>query len=100
MSIRLIAIVFLVAVPTIGTSQSVDETTVLARVGPHTITEQDFLERIDLVPWPGKDNPGLQDSAKITALSSLVAEKLLSLQAVSQGIASAEGTVPHGHCIL
>lgn len=58
---------------------------ILARVGPRTITVQDFQERIDFMPWPGKDNPATRDSAKIQALASLVAEKLLSIQAADQG---------------
>lgn len=74
------------------TAQSEDESTVLARIGPHTITVQDYLERVDLMPWPGKDNPATRDSAKITALSSLVAEKLMSLQAVDQGISPPEAS--------
>lgn len=58
---------------------------VLARIGPRTITARDLSERITLMPWPGKDNPATQDSAKIWALLSLVAEKLMSMEAADKG---------------
>ena len=76
----------------LSSMQEDDESAVLARIGALTITVQEYLERIDLTPWPGKDNPGTRDSAKVNALAALVAEKLLSLQAIEQGITTAEKT--------
>ena len=52
----------------------------LARVGSSIITERDLLERIELMPWEGKDKPNEYDSSKIKALNSLVAERLLAVE--------------------
>lgn len=65
--------------------QWLDESEILAKIGPRTITVRDFLERIDLMPWQGKDNPATRDSAKIRALVSLVAEKLMAMKAADEG---------------
>ncbi len=67
--------------------RSADDNEILARIGPRTITVRDFLERIDLMPWPDKDKPAARDSAKIRALVSLVAEKLMSMKAADEGFA-------------
>ncbi len=75
----------------LGVAQSLDDE-VLARVGAREITVGEFRQRIDLMPWPGKDNPETRDSAKIAALASLVAEKLLSAQAVERGMVSSPAT--------
>jgi hypothetical protein len=58
----------------------------LAVVGPQVITARDFIERFELMPWPGKDRAGMRDSAKIYALRSLVAEKLLAAEANARGV--------------
>lgn len=73
-------------------AQDVHDDEVLARVGPRTITVGEVRQRIDLMPWPGKDNPETSDSAKIAALASLVAEQLLSAQAVERGMAVSPAT--------
>lgn len=70
------------------------EDEVLARIGPRTITAREFLERIDLTPWQGKDNPATRDSVKMQAIASLVAEKLMSLQAAEQGFLYNQQTLP------
>jgi hypothetical protein len=90
---RIYTIVSLLLVfPSRALQQEQDESKVLARIGPASITVQEFLERLDLIPWPGKDNPATRDSAKFKALASLVAEKLLAMQAVDQGISTMETT--------
>jgi hypothetical protein len=58
----------------------------LATVGSSVITARDFLERLELMPWPGIDRRQEHDSAKIRALRSLVAEKLLAQEAAVRGI--------------
>ncbi len=58
---------------------------ILARIGPQTITARELLERIELMPWPGKENPATQDSARLKAMLSLVAEKLLARKAADMG---------------
>jgi parvulin-like peptidyl-prolyl isomerase len=59
----------------------------LAEVGTKIITARDLIERLELMPWPGKERPGLADSTKIHALQSIVAEQLLVLGANDQDIA-------------
>jgi len=58
----------------------------LATVGASVITARDFLERFELMPWPGKDRRQERDSAKTRALRSLVAERLLAQEAAVRGI--------------
>jgi len=62
-------------------------TDVLAEVGPKVITAKDLIERVELMPWPGKDRAGGRDSAMVKALQSLVAEQILAMEAVAHGLA-------------
>ncbi len=67
----------------------------LAEVGGKVITANDLIERIALMPWPGKDTPGEKDSMRIRALASLVAEDILALEAVSRGTVADSLTRAH-----
>jgi hypothetical protein len=58
----------------------------LAEVGKKVITARDLIERVELMPWPGKDNPGEADSAKVKALQSLVGEQILAQEAAARGL--------------
>lgn len=89
-TLMILAAVFLTSHASAQQQPSDDD--VLARVGPHAITVGEFRQRMDLMPWPGKDNPEARDSAKILALASLVAEKLLSLEAAERGMAQSPAT--------
>ncbi len=51
----------------------------LATVFGVPITREDFVKRFELSVYPGKDAPGRLDSTKMHVLTSLIAEKLLSL---------------------
>ena len=53
----------------------------LARVGSTVITARDLMERIELMPWEGKEKAKQHDSSKVKALNSLVAERLLAIEA-------------------
>jgi parvulin-like peptidyl-prolyl isomerase len=57
----------------------------LAIYGSHIITGQDFLERFELMPWPLKDNKARIEYTKEEFLRSLVAEKVLALEAQRLG---------------
>jgi hypothetical protein len=61
-------------------------TDTLAEAGGKVITARDLIERLELMPWPGKDRRDLIDSVKIRALQSLVAEQLLALESSTQNI--------------
>lgn len=58
----------------------------LAEVGRRVITGKDLIERIELMPWPGKERPEAMDSIKRQALLSLAAEKIFSMEASAEGI--------------
>ena len=58
----------------------------LATVGGQVIREKDFLERYELMPWLHKDRKGLAELNKQEFLYSLIAEKLLSLEASTQNV--------------
>lgn len=78
----------LTALSAVALSQRTRElpTDTLAEVGTKIITAQDLIERLELMPWPGKERPGLADSTKIHALQSIVGEQLLALEANRQDI--------------
>lgn len=61
-------------------------TDTLASYGTHIITAGDFLERFELMPWPMKDNKARIELTKQEFLESLVAEKMLSLEAQRMGV--------------
>lgn len=61
-------------------------TDTLADIGTSVITARDFLERLELMPFPGKDQAAQHDSAKVRALRALVAEKLLAQDAAVRGL--------------
>jgi len=67
----------------------------LAAVGSGVITSADLTERIDLMPFPGKDRPAEFDTLKVRALQSLVAERLLAEEATLRGIGSDSVTALH-----
>jgi parvulin-like peptidyl-prolyl isomerase len=88
--IRFLLILFFLFAAAPGYSQYRDAGSLpsdtLATVGTRAITSRDLLERIELMPWPGKDKPTQMDSAKIKALQSLAAEAILSMESAAQGI--------------
>ncbi len=59
----------------------------LAMVGPLPITARDLIERIQLLPWPEKENPATYDTAKAKGLYSLIAEKLFALEGRKHNLA-------------
>lgn len=58
----------------------------LARVGSKSITVRDFIERYELTIWPGKEKKTWVDKNKLEFLYSMIAEKLLSLEALELGL--------------
>jgi hypothetical protein len=58
----------------------------LAEVGTRVITSRDLIERIELMPWPGKERGASMDSVKFKALRSLAAEEVLALEADAEGV--------------
>jgi peptidyl-prolyl cis-trans isomerase C len=58
----------------------------LATIGAQVITGKDFLERFELMPWPKKDFKSRLEFTKLEFLYSLVAEKLMAMEATAQGI--------------
>lgn len=53
----------------------------LATVGGEAITSKQFLQRYELMPWFGKEDIAGVERTKLEFLYSLIAEKLLSLDA-------------------
>jgi hypothetical protein len=58
----------------------------LATVGSRVITARDFLERYELMPWPNKDKKNRTEYTKTEFLHSIVAEKLLAMEAAAQNV--------------
>ena len=77
---------FLAACSVRGQDRSAAPGDTLAEVGSKVITVRDLVERLALMPWPGKERGGAMDSVKIKALQSLVAEEILGLESGAEGI--------------
>jgi hypothetical protein len=58
----------------------------LARVGASIITSSDFIERLELMPFPGKTQGADPGTIKMRALRALVAERLLAQDAALRGM--------------
>ena len=58
----------------------------VATVGSHVVSARDFLERFELMPWPRKDQASRIEFSKLEFLYSMVAEKLLAIEASAQNI--------------
>jgi hypothetical protein len=91
--IHLLSVIALAASQVAAQSARELPTDTLATIGTSVITAKDFLERYELMPWMGKDRPVERDSAKIRALRSLVAERLLAQEAATRGIGGDTATV-------
>lgn len=84
--IHLLCVIAIAASQVSAQSTKALPTDTLATIGTSVITAKDFLERYELMPWPGKDRAAERDSAKIKALRSLVAERLLAQEAAARGL--------------
>ncbi len=58
----------------------------LAKVGDKSITVRDFIERYELTIWPGKEKKTWVEKNKLEFLYSMIAEKLLALEALELGL--------------
>jgi hypothetical protein len=65
----------------------------LATVGSSVITAKDFLERFELMPWPNKDKKDRIEFTKQEFLHSIVAEKLLAMEASAQNVGTDSATM-------
>ncbi|MDD8018899.1 MAG: peptidylprolyl isomerase [Bacteroidota bacterium] len=61
-------------------------TDTLATIGTQVVSAKDFLERFELMPYPNKDKPSRIENTKLEFLQSLVAEKLLAMDATAQSL--------------
>ncbi len=59
---------------------------VIARAGDMFISEQEFLERYEMLPGFGRHRPSQAEAAKLELLYSIVAEKLLAQDAAAGGL--------------
>ncbi len=75
----------MVQAQTVSRSASLPADT-LATIGTSVINATDFLERFELMPWPRKDVPSKNESVKLEFLRSMVAEKILAIEAASLNI--------------
>ena len=80
-------------------AQTKGEEDTLAQVGSSVITASDLFERIDLMPWPGKERAAADDSIKIRAMHSMVGERLLADEALERGIGQDSMTQLHLHAL-
>lgn len=72
-------------------SQIHDGDVPVARVGPTEITRDEFRQRFELTPWPGKHRRGFLDVIKEEFLYSMIAERLLALEAERRGYSEDRG---------
>ncbi|HAP36371.1 MAG TPA: hypothetical protein DCQ28_10670, partial [Bacteroidetes bacterium] len=65
----------------------------VATIGSQIISARDFLERFELMPWPKKDMKERIEYTKLEFLQSMVAEKLLAMEARQENIGTDSGTL-------
>jgi hypothetical protein len=53
----------------------------VARIGSTAITARELIQRVEMMPFPGKQKKDQTDSVKIKALHAMIAEKLLANEA-------------------
>jgi parvulin-like peptidyl-prolyl isomerase len=71
----------------IGRSQPTEhQNSSIARVGTLYISEQEFLERYELLPWQYRNRANNIEESKLVFLYSLVAEKVLAQEALARHI--------------
>jgi hypothetical protein len=58
----------------------------LATVGPIVVSERELVERLELMPWQGKERRDHHDSMKVKAILSIIAEHLLAARATELGL--------------
>jgi parvulin-like peptidyl-prolyl isomerase len=58
----------------------------LAKAGDKIITTRDFIQRYELTVWQGKERKTQVDKNKLEFLYSMIAEKLLALEALELGL--------------
>jgi len=75
----------------LGNAQTDDGEVPVARIGPTEITRNEFRQRFELTPWPGKHRTGYIDMIKEDFLYSLIAERLLALEAERRGYTEDSG---------
>lgn len=63
-----------------------DESKILAQAGKYSITVQEFKERWDMSPQPGRSMSGSLEPDKLELLQTMVAEKLLAQYAEESGV--------------
>jgi hypothetical protein len=69
----------------------------LAKVGSHIVSAGDFIERFELMPWPKKEQASRIEFTKLEFLYSLVAEKLLAIEASAQNIGGDSASLSFQH---
>lgn len=92
-SCRSIRLLFTLVVSTasfLAAQSRSDEAAILARVGAEMVTEQEFVERFELMPGIHRQGAGALEAAKQEFLLSLVAEKLLASNAQRYGVDKSE----------
>ncbi len=94
--ILLLSLLFTADAQTSGRSRELPLDT-LAVVGSRIISGKDFLERFELMPWPNKDKAVIIETTKLSFLQSLVAEKLLALEASALGLGADSVTLQLQH---
>lgn len=77
----IICAIFISWVTGLSVAQTDDGDVPVARIGPTDITRDEFRKRFELTPWPGKHREGFLDVIKEEILYSMIAERLLALEA-------------------
>ena len=71
----------------LGSAQPSDhQSSAIARAGSLYISEQEFLERYELLPWQYRNRKNNVEESKLVFLYSLVAEKLLAQEALAHHV--------------
>lgn len=70
-------------------AQSLNQNSV-AKIGNIAISKEEYIERYELTPFPGKENKNNTNAIKLQFLYTLVAEKLWALESEQRGFDTSE----------
>jgi len=83
---KYLSIILLIILLFVNNSVAQNGEKIIAKIGNKSISEREFISRIEFTPLPNRHAKNFHDELKIRFLYTLIAEKLLSLEAEFLGL--------------
>ena len=86
MNMKYLSIILLIILLFVNNSVAQNGEKIIAKIGNKSISEREFISRIEFTPLPNRQAKNFHDELKTRFLYTLIAEKLLSLEAEFLGL--------------